>query len=248
MLDPAIRSTLETCLGALRQGDEAAFVGCFQESAEGYTPTLGEFQGPQGAAQALSEMHARLPGLRLELLRSYGDGPEMAVRASLLSGGLEAEGLFAFRFDREGRIIRFIAFWEPVDRLDLGAAHLGPAERTAVEYYFSTYNEDDEAAHFDLISPDLVYFGAVSRMTAEGLETARGIFRSARDRMGLKRLEPLCVFGRGPHLAVLARMEGSGAGGPRDEGVWIFRLNAQHRFDRVSVLWNPGTFLTWSHR
>lgn len=248
MLDPAIQTTFDASLAAVRQGDAAAFERCFSAGAEGYGREAGGLQGPSAFGAALKALHARLPGLRIELLRTYGEGPEMAARMRLLAEGLDAEGLFAFRFDPDGRIGRLIALWEPLDRLDQGLALLGPGERAAVESYFRTYNEDDEAAHMALVSPDLVYFGAVSRITAEGLETARGIFRTAHDRMGLKRLDPLRVFGAGPHLAVLARIHGAGAGGPTEEGVWVFRLDARHRFDRVSVLWNPGTFLTWNHK
>ncbi|HET8901856.1 MAG TPA: nuclear transport factor 2 family protein [Holophagaceae bacterium] len=248
MLDPAIQATFETCLGAVRRGDEAAMRSCFREDAEGYTSRVGELRGPAAFAAAIKALHALLPGFRMEPLRTYGEGPEMAARMRLLADGKEAEGLFAFRFDPEGRIARLIVLWEPSELLDAAPGHLDPALRSAVEAYFRTYNDDDVAAHMALVSPDLVYFGAVSRMTAEGIETARGIFRTAHDRMGLKRFEPIRVFGTGPHVAVLARIRGAGAGGPTEEGIWVFRFDAKNRFDRVSVLWNPGTFLTWNHK
>jgi ketosteroid isomerase-like protein len=248
MLDPTIQSTFETCLDAARRGDEAAFMGCFRPDAEGCATLAGELRGPAAFCAALSSLHERLPGLRLEPMRLYGEGPEMAARMRFRVDGKEAEGVFAFRFDPEGRIGRLIALWEPADLLDVDPAPLEPASQAAVEGYFRTYNADDEDAHMALVSPELVYFGAVSRMTVEGIETARGIFRSAHTRMGLKRFDPLRVFGTDRHLTVLVRIHGAGASGPMEEGIWVFRLDERRRFDRVSVLWNPGTFLTWNHR
>jgi ketosteroid isomerase-like protein len=248
MLDPLIQATFQACLDAVRRGDETAFENCFREDAEGFTSLVGELRGPAAFAAALKALHGRLSGFRMEPVRTYGEGPEMAVRMRLLSEVKETEGVFAFRFDPEGRIARLIVLWEPSELLDTAPGRLNPALGAAVEAYFRTYNDDDEAAHMALVSPDLVYFGAVSRMTAEGLETARGIFRTAHDRMGLKRFDPMRVFGTGPHVAVLVRIHGVGAGGPMEEGIWIFRFDARNRFDRVSVLWNPGTFLTWNHK
>lgn len=248
MLDPALQATFEDCLDAMRRGDAPAFQRAFREDAAGFTTLAGELRGAAGFGAALQSLKARWPGLRIEPLRTYGEGPEMAARVRLLADGREAEGVFAFRFDPGGRIERLIALWEPARLLGESPAPLDAATAAMVETYFRTYNADDEAAHMTLASPDLVYFGAVSRMTAEGLETARGIFRSAHDRMGLKRLDPMRLFGAGAHLAVLVRIHGAGAGGPTEEGVWVFRTDGEGRFDRVSVLWNPGTFLTWNHR
>ena len=248
MLDPAIQATFESCLEAVRKGDLATFESCFQDGAEGYTSLAGELRGPRAFREALRSLNERLPGLRLEPVRTYGEGPEMVARMRLLQGGKEAEGIFAFRFGPDGRIERLVVVWEPANLLDVAPGRLDPAVKRVVETYFRTYNEDDEEAHMALASPSLVYFGAVSRITAEGLATARGIFRGAHDRMGLKRLDIIRIIGTAPHLAVLVRIHGKGPGGPTEEGVWVFRLDGDNRFDRVSVLWNPGTFLTWDHR
>lgn len=248
MLDPALQATFQNCLNAVRGGDIPALESCFREGAEGYASLAGGFRGAAAFGVALKTLFERLPGLTIAPMRTYGEGPEMAARMRLARDGKEAEGIFAFRFDPDGRIARLIALWEPEELLGGPPSGLEPAARAAVEAYFRTYNEDDEDAHMALISPAVVYFGAVSRMTAEGIETARGIFRSAHARMGLKRLDVMRTFSAGPHVAVRVRIQGAGAGGPTEEGVWVLRLDAQQRFDRVSVLWNPGTFLTWSHR
>ncbi len=248
MLDAALQTTFETFLGAARWGDVAAFESCFSSRAEGYTSLAGAIQGPHAFGAALKGLNAQLPGVQIEPVRVYGEGPELAARMRFITEGKEAEALFAFRFDADGHIARFIALWDPSDLLSITPVQLDAATGAAVEAYFRTYNENDEEAHMALASPRLTYFGSVSRMTAEGLETARGIFRSAHDRMGLVRLDPIRIFGTGPHLAVLVRIHGVGAGGPMEEGVWVFHMEPQRRFDRVSVLWNPGTFLTWNHR
>lgn len=248
MLDPAIRTTFEACLAAVRNGEGAAFQACFRGDADGYSSLAGELNSPAAFRAALMGLNGRVIGVRIEATRTYGEGPEMAARMRLSANGRESEGIFAFRFDPEGRIARLIALWEPATLLGVAQAPLPPGTEDSVQTYFRTYNDDDEDAHMALLSPRLVYFGSVSRMTVEGIETARGIFRSARERMGLKRFEPIRIFHAGPHLAVLARIHGLGAGGPTEEGVWIFRVDGEGRFDRVSVLWNPGTFLTWNYR
>lgn len=248
MMDPAIRATFDACLAAVRNGDGAAFQDCFREDAKGFSSLAGELKSPAAFRAALMGLNGRVPEVALEPVRTYGEGPEMAARMRIASRGREGEGVFGFRFDASGRIERLIALWDPAQVLGGTPARLSSTVEASVQAYFRTYNDDDEDAHMALISPQLVYFGSVSRMTVEGIETARGIFRSAHDRMGLKRFEPTRIFHTGPHLAAVARIHGPGAGGPTEEGVWMFRLDDQGRFDHVSVLWNPGTFLTWNHR
>ncbi|HTL98496.1 MAG TPA: nuclear transport factor 2 family protein [Holophagaceae bacterium] len=245
MLDPALRATFEACLDAARRGDAPALAACFQEDAEGLESLSGEARGAQALAEAVAALKARIPDLELTPLRTYGEGPELAVRLRLSGRGREAEGVWAFRFDGEGRITRLVALFEPARLLSVSASSLSKRQEERIIDYFRTYNSDEEDAHMSLASPKLVYFGAVSRMTAEGIETARGVFRSARTRMGLKRFDPMKVFGSGPYAAVLVRIYGSQAGGPTEEGIWVLRFDAEDRFDRVSILWNPGSFLSW---
>lgn len=245
MMDPAIQATFEACLDAVRRGDAAGFAARFTPEAEGFCSLAGAVAGAGAFGGALEAARQRLPDLEVAPVRTYGEGPELAARLRLGAGGRDGEGVWAFRFDPAGRIERLVCLWDPAELLPAEPATLPPAAAEAVAGYFRTYNAGDEDAHMALLSPELVYFGAVSRMTAEGLETARGIFRSARTRMGLKRFEALRIFGTGPHLAVRVAIHGEGPAGPTEEGIWAFRLDARGRFDRVSILWNPGTFLTW---
>ena len=215
MLDPALRASFEACLDATRRGDASALEGFFREDAEGFDSLGGAAHGARLVAQAFAGLKPRIPGLQLAPLRTYGEGPELVVRLRLSSGSRETEGIWAFRFDGGGRIERLVALYEPARLLDVPESALTRSQEDQVVAYFRTYNDDDEDGHMRLISPDLIYFGAVSRMTAEGIGTARGIFRSARDRMGLARFDPMKVFGAGPYAAVLVRIHGSQPGGPR---------------------------------
>ena len=248
MLDPSLRATFEACLDALRRGDGAALEGCFREDAEGSDSLGGEARGATAAAGNLARWAERMPGLEVAPLRTYGEGPELAARVRLAFQGREAEGALAFRFDAAAKIERLVALFEPAPLMGVPHTDLSKAHEDAVIEYFRSYNSDEEDRHMTLLSPDLIYFGSVSRMTAEGIGTARGIFRSARDRMGLKRFDPIRTFGGGPWTAVLVRIHGAKAGGPTEEGLWLFRFDAQARFDRVSILWNPGAFLAWPAR
>ena len=245
MLDPALRATFEACLDAARRGDAPALAACFSEEVEGQESLSGVTHGAQAFAEALAALRTRIPDLELTPLRTYGEGPELALRLRLSARKGEAEGVWAFRFDGAARITRLVALFEPARLLNVPASSLSKGQEERVIDYFRTYNADEEDAHMSLASPELIYFGAVSRMTAQGLETARGVFRSARTRMGLKRFDPMKVYGAGPYAAVLVRIYGSKPGGPTEEGIWVFRFDAEDRFDRVSILWNPGSFLSW---
>lgn len=245
MIDPALQATFEASLEAVRRGDAAGFQAGFTAEAEGFCSLAGAVAGAGGFGAALSGFRRRLPELEVTPVRTYGEGPELAARLRLGAGGRVAEAVWAFRFDPAGRIERLACLWDPAELLPSDPAVLPAAAAEAVAAYFRTYNAGDEDAHMALLSPELVYFGSVSRMTAEGIETARGVFRSARSRMGLKRFEALRTFGAGPHLAVRVAIHGEGPAGPTEEGIWVFRLDAQGRFDRVSILWNPGMFLAW---
>jgi len=242
MLDPALRTTFEACLDALRGGDRAALEACLERDAETFDPLEG------GVRAGAASLKGRLPDLELVPLRTYGEGPELAARVRLSGGGRETEGVLAFRFNPEGRVTRLILFFDPSRLLSVNGWSLERRRAAQVIDYFRTYNADEEDAHMALLSPSVVYFGAVSRMTAQGIETARGVFRSAHARMGLKRFDPVRVLHAGPHAAVFVRIHGSGPGGPMEEGLWIFRFDGEDRFERVSVLWNPGSFLSWPPR
>lgn len=245
MLDPALRAAYETCLDAVRLGDRTALAACLGPEAEGFDPLSGQRVGAADVASSFAAFAEALPGLEIEPLRTYGEGPELAARARLRAGGREAEGILAFRFDPSNRITRLFALFDPARITGAPEAALDHGREGRIVEYFRTYNADDEDAHIALMSPDMVYFGSVSRMTVEGLGTARGVFQSAHSRMGLKRFDPIRLFPGGDHAAALVKVHSARAGGQTEEGIWLFRFDAGHRFDRVSILWNPGAFLTW---
>ena len=244
MLDPAIHSAFNACLDAIRKGDAQAVAACFTEDAEINGSLMGPPRGAAGFAEAASKWLDQLPGLRLEPLRTYGEGPELAAKMRLTWKDRVAESIWAFRFELSGKATRLTTLWEPADILGGSPALLRPTLEAQVVAYYKTYNEDDEEAHVKLLSRDILYFGSVSRLTAEGVDTARGIFKSAHARMGLKHFDLERIYGTGPHLAAQVRMHGTNPGHAPEEGVWVFRVDEQDRFDRVSILWNPGSFLT----
>lgn len=245
MMDPALSATYQACLDALSRGDRSALAALFSEDVEAYGPLSGPKAGRDEAAEAFARLAHGASRVEVAPVRTYGEGPELAAKAVFRADGRETEGILALRFDAGGLITRLILFFDAA-RIGFPAdAALDHRREERITAYFRTYNADDEEAHMALISPDLVYFGSVSRMTVEGLETARGVFQSAHARMGLKRFDPLRLFVGGDHVAALVQVHGARAGGPSEEGVWVFRFDALDRLDRVSVLWNPGPLLAW---
>jgi ketosteroid isomerase-like protein len=245
MLDPALSAAFEICLDALRRGDRAALEASLAPEAEGYSPLHGPLEGARPVGASLARLMALAPGLEIAPVRTFGEGPELAARAHFRAAGRETDGILAFRFDPSNRITRLLVLFDPARVTEGPEAILDHRREARLVAYFRTYNADDEDGHMALISPDLVYFGSVSRMTAEGLDTARGIFQSAHARMGLKRFDPLRLYAGGDHAAALVQVHGSRPGGPTEEGVWVFRFDAEDRINRVSVLWNPGALLAW---
>lgn len=244
MLDPALSDAFEACLDALRRGDRASLEAGLAPEAEGYSPLHGALEGAGAVGASLARLTELAPGLEIAPVRTFGEGPELAARARFRAGGREAEGILAFRFDPGNRITRLLVLFDPARLAGGPEAILDHRREARLVEYFRSYNADEEDAHMALISPDLVYFGSVSRMTAEGLDTARGVFQSAHARMGLKRFDPLRLYAGGDHAAALVQVHGSRADAT-EEGVWVFRFDAQDRINRVSILWNPGVLLAW---
>lgn len=232
MLDHSLQSALDSLLAAYRSGTPSA--ARFAPGAE----VVDSCVDSALPAHLPGLLRAKLPGLRVELKRTYGEGPELGALLQFSSGERAVEAAWGLRIDGQGRLERFLSLWDPAELLGHGKGGQDPAVKAAVVAYFRTYNDNEEDTHIELLSPKMVYFGSVSRMTGEGRPTGRGVFRGARDHMGLKRLEPLRVFGAGPDLAVRVRV--TGASGRLEEALWLLRLDSQGLFDRVSVLWNPS--------
>ena len=245
MLDPALSAAYEACLDAARRGDRTAMEACLAAEVDGFDPLHGQRSGAAAVAESFAGLAKAMSGLRISPIRTFGEGPELAARARLGAAGREADGILAFRFNPSNQVTRLIALFDPARLTGAPEAILDHRREGRLIEYFRTYNTDEEDAHMALISPDLIYFGSLSRMTADGLETARGIFRSAHARMGLKRFDPLRLFTGGDHAAVLVQVHGARADGPTEEAVWLFRFDREDRFDRVSILWNPGALLAW---
>jgi hypothetical protein len=231
-LDPRLQASLDAYLRACEWAEE--------DPSRWLSPDLHAFDGHTGhshigAGAHLSLLRARLeerPGLQAQVLRRFGGGPELAL---LMDVGGE-EQLWAFRFDDEGRVEHISILREG------GPGTLAAGCATVVDGYFRTYNEDDEEGHMALLSPDLLYFGSVSRITSVGLPTARGVFRGARESMGIHRLRTGRWFGRDHDAAVLVKLAKEDPVAPEADGAWIFHFDAAPRVDRLSLLWNPEGF------
>ncbi len=260
MPDPRIQTTIEAYFCAVSEGDEEAFAACLRPDILFFGSMGGtQLRGIDPLRGAFRALRERFPSLSQRAARTFGEGPEIAVLVDL-SFGMDPgmQGLWIFRFDAEARVERLSALWDPQrvqlrkarwdldPEVDFTTGSMDPALQSVMDNYFETFNQGDEGRHVSLYSPEVAYFGSVSRMTAAGIATMRGVFRGARESFGIRRLTPTHYFGRRQEVAVLVKIAGAGAGGPETpetEGVWGFRFDDHLRIERMSVLWNASDFL-----
>ncbi|HJW09642.1 MAG TPA: hypothetical protein VJ483_08420 [Holophagaceae bacterium] len=235
MLDPRLRDSIEAYLRACEWAESEDLQRLLAPDVQTFDGHRGRWHEGIAAHQAALRAQAEeRPGLQFRLLHTYGQGPEVVAKVSL---GPE-EGLWAFRFREDGLLERITALHESKGK------DLAPGCDEAIEAYFRTYNEDREDEHMALLNPDLVYFGSVSRLTAVGLPTARGIFRGARDIMGVHRIRRTRTFGQGRDAGVLIRLAKADPKAEEAEGALIFHFDKHAKVARLSVMWNPEGFLT----
>ncbi len=257
MLDSHLQATIDTYFRAVSCGDEETFAACLAPEVL-FSGSLSAVQGRGHDALrgAYRTLRSHYPDLRQEPYQTFGVGPEVAVLVDLYfdeNSRAGHGGIWLFHFDSKGRVERLTELWDAQPMLLQGhrfqaAADLAPAQVEAqilavLKAYFQTFNAGDEEAHMALFSPEVAYYGSVSRIASAGTATVRGIFRSARDTVGIRRLIPLQVLGRRDQLAVLLTMDKEDAAGSTDQGVWVFRFDDRDRIDGLSVLWNPGAFV-----
>jgi len=94
-------------------------------------------------------------------------------------------------------------------------------------------------AHF---SPDVVYFGSMSRHIITGVASIRGLFKGGHEIMHIQRLAPLRCYGRSRELAIQLEMR-TEKGQLVSDGVWALRFDDRLRVERISILVNPSEFL-----
>lgn len=245
MLGSSGTQVLNALLLTLRTADEGTFCALFSDWpwASG-----GVREAPEDGWDTPRELFRKLRGLRgdgsLRVLDTYGSEVEMGVRlANTPSDGGPCRGdlLLVLRVAPSGALERCAAFGEGAvwDPQAASAEAVPPDICTMVQAYFQSWNTGDEAAHFGLMDPDIRYFGSISGLDFEGVSAVRGVQRAARGSIGVARLEPLRIFGRGPAFAVLTRLHPGDAARAAAEGVWTFALGADGRIVRMSILWNP---------
>ncbi|HJU84518.1 MAG TPA: nuclear transport factor 2 family protein [Holophagaceae bacterium] len=237
MLDPGINVALQAFLQACETGDESPLAPHLASEVDSFDGWTGRrHRSPSSLGLVMRRWRERLPGLRCSLAATYGEGPEIVARVELGSPVGDIPSLWAFRFNGAGRVERLGLY------LDQGPA-LEPGCVATLEAYARTFNEDQEDAHMALLSPEVLYFGSVSRMTAVGIPTARGVFRGAREVMGVHRFDLQRVFGRGRDAAVLIRLVRERPVPNEAEGVLVFRFGPAAEVEQISILWNPAGFL-----
>ncbi len=253
---------IAACFRAINGHDEEAFVACLDPEVAYFgsltgTATLG-VASLRGVFRAVEEV---VGYDRIEPLQLYGVSVEFAVLCALRVKGRAApaaEQIMIFRLSETGAIERFSILWDPGaflrlrEEVDLQGPEYweagpspsgpGPEIKALLEAYFRTFNAGDEEGHYALLHPDLEYFGSLAGARLQGVASTRGVFRSARTRLRVARLEAGRVFGKAPEFAVLVNVH-SETGGTPGEGVWVFGLTPDGRVRRLSALWNPLAYL-----
>ncbi len=103
-----------------------------------------------------------------------------------------------------------------------------------VEAYFKTFNSGDEAGHFGLFHPDVVFFGSGSG-EAVGIVAIRGVFQAAKAALDFLEMHPLEVFGIHPEMAVRVEFRGHAK---RFPAIIVFRFDEAGFIRRLSVIYN----------
>lgn len=233
-----VQRTFQAFLASVASGDPEAFKACLSPSIRLYGAFLGrEVQGVEAAMKAFRDIRPAVGLARIRVLRSFGRDLEMAALCAFeLEGRANpSDAVILLCFDREGRIERLAALWDP-------GFTLAPSEMAIVESQFLAYNAGDAEAFLRSMAQDVEYYGTMTGVEVVGIPSVRGAFRGARETMGVRSLEALHIFGRPPYLGVHTRFRGEG-GHPASEGVIALLLDATGHIARFSVVWDPKPFL-----
>lgn len=255
MVHPEARRALLEVFAAINRRDEAGFIALFAPEVDYFGSMTGTATQGRSALRGVFRASVDVVGFtRIEPLEIYGNRREFAVRCALhFEGGAGGvvEQVMHFRFGDRGFIEDYGIYWDAVDFLARRAAGFrtpaGPEgrlqgeARAFLEAYVDTYNRGDLEAHLRVLDPGLQFFGSVSEADIRGHSGATGVFKSAREALGIHRLEPVRTYGAMPRFAV--RMAMRREGGEGTQGVWIMSLTPAHRLERLSILWDPLPFL-----
>lgn len=256
-MDPKTRSTLDTYFRTYNTDEEAAHQALWAPEMAFFGSLIrAEVQGPGSTKGVFKAVRDGMGMRRLHPLRWFGDTPQVAVLSTFqgVRGHPSQEGVLLFKFDAQGLIERLAAHWDPgtflkgkerpeaaiLPRIEL--RDKDPRVQATLKTYFQTFNTGDEAQHYSVVHPDMIFFGSLSHMETEGLASAKGVFRSVRESLGIRTFEPQRYFGDYPEVTVLLDLCRE-AGQGKAEAMMTFRFDEIGRITRITVLWNPLPFL-----
>lgn len=235
---------LEAYIAATRAGDVDAYARCLSPEVTFFGSLTGARLHGIGPVRGAFTAGAALIGFQhIRAFEVHGYGAEIALITPIQRPqDVEPLGfLTLIRMDAQGLVYDIRLLWDPRRALlDLGAGE-PPVVRPEVGAFFRHYNEGELEAALAMLAPEVRYFGTIVGQASMGVATVRGILASARDTLGITRLEPLQVFGRGDHLGVLAAF--TGRGGALSRGVLGLSFDDRGRISELSTLWDPRPFL-----
>lgn len=252
-LDARIRAVLDRYVEVVNTRDEEGLRGLLSAEPVYFGSLAGvALTGRDPLLGVLRAVGGHYADFRMAGGPTFGLGPEVAMTGTLTVDGFAVPTCWVFRLDAAGLLERVSTLFDPGPFLNhrIGADpdpgrsgdSTGPeAEaRRVLDAYFETFNAGDEEAHLRLFHPDVAFHGSMTRLDTTGIATIRGVHRAAKETMKVLRLDPRRCFGRRTELAALVAFAPEGTTGPPIEGVWAVRLDAGHRIDRISILWNPA--------
>lgn len=252
-MDPSLPLAVDQLLQAFNSGDLAGLEPLLDPGMAFYGSMIrGTVRGPGAIAATFQATRGTLGIRHMEVLRWFGDWPEAAALAHFQGEGGHPtlDGALAFRFNPEGRLTRLGAYWDPgafvrgkalAEGSSLSRSALAdkdPRLQTALGTYVEAFNAGDEARHFSVMHPDLVYYGSLAKVRSQGVESAKGVFQAARSAFGVHRMQLRKVFGDWPEVAVLLDLA-RGDGGTESLSMFVFTLDAQGRITEISAFWDP---------
>lgn len=252
-LDTRLRSVLDAYFEAVNARDEEGLKVLLSDQPTYFGSLAGvALAGRDALVGVFRAVAGRYADFRIAQGPTFGLGPEVAMTGTLTADGYVLPTCWVFRFDPAGGLERISTLFDPEPFLrhrvgaDPGGARPEGADapdaaaKRVLADYFETFNAGDEEAHLALFHPDVAFHGSMTRLDTSGLATIRGVHRAAKETMKVKRLDCLETFGRRTELAARVSFAPEGAPGAPLEGVWALRLDARHRIDRISILWNPS--------
>ncbi|HJW33728.1 MAG TPA: nuclear transport factor 2 family protein [Holophagaceae bacterium] len=110
-----------------------------------------------------------------------------------------------------------------------------------VQACLAAIESENPAGFRACFAPQARFFGTWISTEIQGLDYIQWAFRAALEVMPGLRVVPLETHGDDVELGVSAQM--ILRDGRTTEGLWVFKLDAEGRIDRLAVLWDPATLL-----